>query len=92
MAATVAGFVVLSVGILLILVGLVMSIFDWQTEAARKRQQQVHIDAQSLDKTIDALTKLANGLKGTPQGMQLMVFGVLLVIIGGVLVAGGQLL
>jgi hypothetical protein len=78
----VAGFIVMGLGVLLILVGVYVSLADWK----RKQQQQEASGAEALglDKTLGALAKLADALKGHTLGMQLIIVGIALILVGGV--------
>lgn len=90
-AVSIAGLAVLGLGVLMIIPGTLMIIFDWQTDRARQRQEAVHIEAQALADTINALAKLVRALKGASQGMQLIVFGIILLLIGAALAGFGSL-
>jgi uncharacterized membrane protein len=75
----VAGLVLVVVGILLILLGAWMALNDWKRERAGK----IGAKKEGLEATITGLTKLLEALKGYPTGQRMIVFGILLVIIGG---------
>ena len=79
----IAGFIIMALGVLLILLGAYVSMKDWerkqQAEAARGAE------ALSLDKTIGALEKLADALKGHQLGMQLILVGIVVILVGGVI-------
>jgi predicted RND superfamily exporter protein len=75
----VCGLVLVGVGVLLILLGAWMSLNDWKRERALK----IGAKKEGLDATITGLTKLLEALKGYPTGQRMIVFGILLVIIGG---------
>jgi hypothetical protein len=68
-----------------------MNVFDWQSERAKRRQEKVHVDSQSAEKTINALTKLVTALKGAREGTQLIVFGIVVVVIGAPIAGVGTL-
>lgn len=72
-------FVLVGVGVVLILLGAYMSLNDWKA----KRDRAPEDKAQSFDKTLEGLAKLADAIKGYPVGQQLIVWGILIVIIGG---------
>jgi hypothetical protein len=38
-------------------------IFDWQTDRARRRQAQVHVEEQGAAKTLNALEKVVKAVK-----------------------------
>jgi len=74
------------------IVGLIMHVCDWQSARARQRQNTVGIQAQSAAETINALTKLYKTILGASQGMQLILLGVVLILIGGAIAGVGDLL
>jgi len=90
-ALSVAGYAVLGLGVVMVLAGTLMTMFDWQTDRARRRQVQVHVDNQNLADNINAMTKLVGALKGTSQGMQLIVFGIVVLLIGAALLGVGSI-
>lgn len=75
----IACFVLVGVGVLLILLGAYMSLRDWQ----RKLDEKPVSKEQSLDKSLEGLTKLADAIKGYPDGQKLIVWGIVIIIIGG---------
>jgi uncharacterized membrane protein len=79
----IAGFIIMAVGVFLILVGVYVSMKDW------KRKQEAEAgkgaEALALDKTIGALAKLADALKGHQLGMQLILVGIVVILVGGVI-------
>jgi hypothetical protein len=75
----IACFILVGVGVLLILLGAYMSLKDWKD----KRDATPVSTRQSLDKSLEGLTKLADAIKGYPVGQQLIVWGIVIVIIGG---------
>lgn len=78
----VAGLIIMGVGVLLILVGVYVSLRDWN----RKQQQEASgAEALALDKTLGALAKLADALKGHTLGMQLIIVGIAVILVGGVI-------
>lgn len=85
------GLVVVGLGSAVIIVGVVMNIFDWQSDRARRRQEQVSVDAQAAEKTINALTKLVTALKGAREGTQLIVFGIVIIVVGAPFLGIGSL-
>lgn len=74
----------------MIIVGAVMNYKQWETDQARARRAQVHIDAQSLEGSINALAKLVNALKGASQGMQMIVLGIVVLLIGAGILGGSK--
>jgi len=75
------GLVLVGVGVLLILLGAYMSHKEWQ----RKLDELPHVQAQALEDELKGLARLADALKGYPVGMQLIVWGIVIIIIGGTL-------
>jgi helix-turn-helix protein len=76
----------------MVIAGTVMTIFDWQTARARKRQETVRIEREALADTINALAKLVKALQGASQGTQLIVFGIVVVLIGGIILGASSLI
>lgn len=77
--AAIVSLVLVGVGVLLILVGAYMSLGDWK----RKREGNVGFAPQDLGGTLSGLAKLLEAMKDYPAGQRMIVFGILLVIIGG---------
>lgn len=78
----IAGFIIMGVGVLLILVGVYVSLKDWN----RKAQQDAGgAEALALDKTLEGLAKLADALKGHTLGMQLIIVGIATILVGGLI-------
>ena len=90
-AASIAGLVVLGLGVVMVLAGTVMNIFDWQTARARQRHEEIHVETQNLADSISALSKLVRALKGSSQGTQLIVLGIVILLIGAALLGFGSL-
>lgn len=77
----IASFVIMGVGVALILVGVYVSLSDWK----RKQREAGALESYSLDKSIGALAKLADALKGHPLGMQLILVGIVVILVGGII-------
>jgi hypothetical protein len=78
----VAGLILVLVGAALILLGAYISWRDWQNKldsypADRKQSK--------LSEELSGLAKLADAIKGYPLGQQLIVWGIVIVIIGGMI-------
>jgi hypothetical protein len=67
------------VGVLLILLGAWMSLRTWQAT----RAGQVGVRPESPEGVLTGLAKLLEAMKTYPPGQQMIVFGLLLVIVGG---------
>ena len=65
-------------------------IFDWQTDRARRRQAQVHVEEQGAAKTLNALEKVVKAVKGAREGTQLIVI-VIVIVIGAPIAGVGSL-
>jgi hypothetical protein len=72
--------VLAALGVILIIVGLIVSIVDWNRKYLPK-SAGVKTEGTSLDKSITALAKLADSLKNLTLGMQLIFAGMALEII-----------
>jgi len=68
------------VGLVLILLGAYMSLADWN----KKHRSESHSESHGLDKTFEGFAKLLEAMKHYPIGAQMIVFGIVLIIIGGV--------
>jgi hypothetical protein len=73
-------FVLVGLGGLLIILGAYISLKDWQN----KLDQKPRAEAQALGQTLKGLAKLADAIKGYPLGQQLIVWGIVIIIIGGI--------
>lgn len=69
-----------SLGVVLIIVGVFVSIVDWNRQH-RMKSNSIVTEETSLDKSITALAKLAEALKNLTLGMQLILVGIALEII-----------
>lgn len=78
----VAALVVIGLGVILVVAGLVVSLVEFQRSADKTTFQN---EPLALSDTITALEKLALALLKHRLGMQLIIVGVLLIIIGGVI-------
>jgi uncharacterized membrane protein len=90
-----AGFLILALGMILIVAGVLMIVFDWQTgraqERERRRAEDVRVKAEGVADSINALAKLVDALKGASLGEQLVVFGIVLLLIGVTAIAGSSI-
>jgi hypothetical protein len=77
MIANVLALTATGLGALLILLGAWMSYSDWKRNAEPKTDKH-------FDKTLSALAKLCTAISGYPPGQKLIVFGIVLLLIGGV--------
>jgi hypothetical protein len=68
-------FVLVGLGILLILLGVYLSLQDWERNAKPKAKAP-------LGEELKGLAKLADALKGYPLGMQLIVWGIVIILVG----------
>ncbi len=80
-AYAVAGLVLVGVGTLLILLGAYISLQDWN----KKREGLTDAQKNALGGALEGLTKLADALKSYPLGQQLIVWGIVVTILGGIL-------
>jgi hypothetical protein len=78
-------------GAVLIVVGVIVSIVEWNRQH-RPKSAGVVTEGTSLDKSITALAKLAEALKNLTLGMQLIFAGMALEVIaaffGGIVLVG----
>ena len=77
----VAGLALVIIGALLILAGAYVSLADWK----RKREGKTEAEVNALGGALEGLTKLADAIKNFPLGQQLIVWGIVIVILGGIL-------
>ena len=80
-AMAVAGLVVLGVGVLLILIGTYMTLVDWKKKLEGKNEAE----RNALGGTLKGLAKLVAALRNYPPGQKLIVWGIVLVLAGGVI-------
>jgi len=80
-AFQIAGLVLVGIGTLLILLGGYVSLRDWNS----KRQQLTEVQRNALGDLLTGLAKLADAIKNFPRGQQMIVWGIVIVIIGGVM-------
>ena len=78
----IASFIIMGVGVVLVLVGVYVSLSDWKQ---KQRRAEAAAETYSLDKSLDALAKLADALKGHTLGMQLIIMGIVVILVGGVI-------
>lgn len=79
----VAGFIIMGVGVVLIALGAYVSMKDWNRKQAAAAASGA--EGMALDKTIGALAKLADALKGHTLGMQFIIVGIVVILVGGVI-------
>jgi hypothetical protein len=85
-------FVLVGLGVLLIVTGVIVSLIDWNRRNRPKRVEgKVVTDATGLPETLTGLAKLADALKGHALGMQLVMLGIVVLIIGGIFGGVAQL-
>jgi uncharacterized membrane protein len=70
-------FALVGLGILLILLGVYLSLQDWQRKRNAKLQAK-----EPLGEEFEGLAKLADALKSYPLGMQLIVWGIVIILVG----------
>jgi uncharacterized membrane protein len=80
-AMAVAGLVVIGVGLLLILIGTYMTLVDWK----RKLEGKPQAERNALSGALKGLAKLVTALKDYPPGQKLIVWGIVLLFVGGVI-------
>ena len=77
-------FILVGLGIALIIIGCTISLIDWNRKHKREKEEdEVITEPTSLPETLDALTKLADALRGHLLGMQLIFIGIVLLVIAG---------
>jgi predicted PurR-regulated permease PerM len=69
-----------AVGVLLILLGAYISLQDWN----KKREGLTNAQKNALGGALEGLTKLADALRNYPRGQQLIVWGIVITILGGI--------
>lgn len=77
----VAGLVLVGIGALLILVGAWMSVVEWK----KTLEGKTDAERQSLEGALKGLAKLAEALKSYPHGQRMIVWGIVVVIVGGII-------
>jgi uncharacterized membrane protein len=81
-----AALAVIGMGLLLILVGTVVTVLDWWHErSSHDRNPEIETEALNLGGNITALQKLLAELSKHPLGTRLIVLGIVCVLLGGVL-------
>ncbi len=73
--------VLVALGVLLILVGTWMTLKEWENVQAG----EIKTRRDALGSTLKGLTKLLEALKHYPAGQRLIVFGIVVIIIGGLI-------
>jgi predicted RND superfamily exporter protein len=82
----VAGIVVVGTGVLLVLVGTLISVTDWRRARGDKGGHPgIEGESLGLDKTLTALQKLVAELANHPLGIRLIVLGIVCILVGGVI-------
>ena len=79
MATSIAGLVVIGVGLALVIAGTVLA---WKEESARLKRDAVKGPVTDF---VSGLAKLMDSLAKHPVGVRLVVLGIVLVFIGGVM-------
>jgi len=85
MGLAIASLVVIAVGVLLILLGAWISVADWHVGRKSSGHPGTEGSPLGLDKTLTALQKLVAELGKHPLGIRLIVFGIVCLLIGGIL-------
>jgi len=81
----VAALAVVSVGLFMIVAGVLISIIDWRSKKQEAKQGGMANKPLGLDADLTALKELVVALANKPLGMQLVVWGIVLLLIGGVM-------
>lgn len=84
----IAGLALVGIGTLLIVLGAYISVRDWE----KKQEGVAGAEKQGLSGTLEGLAKLLVALKDYPLGQQLIVWGIVVTIVGGVLGGVGGLM
>ena len=87
-------FVLVGLGVAMIIIGVIVSLADWnrkREEQERQKKKGVITEATGLDETLKGLAKLADALKTYPLGIQLIVWGIVILVIAGIFGGVGQL-
>ena len=74
--------IVVAVGLLLVLLGAVVSVIDWNRKNRAAKLESMNTHALGAAEDIKALTKLLTILKSQPLGFQLIGAGLVLVVLG----------
>jgi hypothetical protein len=80
-AMAVLGLILVSIGAFLILLGAWMSVVEWR----KKLVGSPGAKPSGVGSTLTGLAKLMTALKDYPTGQRMIVFGIVVVIIGGVI-------
>ena len=81
MALGIASLLIIFMGVVLIGAGLFVSLSDWRRKN-NTETKEVTTEPLSAEKTLNALTRFTEALKGLPLGMQLIIVGLAVLIIG----------
>ena len=81
----IAGLVVMGLGLVIVLIGLGISIVEWRSGLRTGGRRRSNAAAD-----IEALRKLLKELRRHPFGTQLIVWGIVLILIGGGLAGGSR--
>jgi hypothetical protein len=81
----VAALVVVGVGLVMVVTGVVISVVDWRQKNAEAKNQAMRTHALGLAEDLNALRKLVIVLKSQPLGEKLIVYGIVVMVIGGIL-------
>jgi len=85
-------FVLVGLGVLLIVIGMIVSLVDWNRRNQPKAVEgKVVTEATSLGDTLTGLAKLADALKNHTLGMQLVMLGIVVLIVAGIFGGVAQL-
>lgn len=82
MSRAIASLVLMGLGVFLVVVGVYVSLAEWRRQRQREAGR-IKTDELALKESLQGLAKLADALKGHPLGMQLIIVGMTLILIGG---------
>ena len=92
MTAGIIGGVTWVVGVILIVVGAMMSIADWnRRRKSQKKEGEFETDELGAAEVLEGLAKLFDALKDYPLGRFIMAFGLVLILIGAIVSTAGAL-
>ena len=81
----VAAFATVGAGLLLILSGLYVSVSDWRRRgAAESPTRERGTRERGFAESVTALGKLADALATKPLGLQLIILGIVVLLVGGI--------
>lgn len=81
----IAGLVVIGLGVVIVLIGVGVSIVEWRSGPRTGGRRRSNAAAD-----IEALRRLLEELRSHPFGTQLIVWGIVLILIGGGLVGASR--